>query len=115
MLLCVIKIAGRQSPQPAGYIKIARGKPFECPPFEHEYRRFGDRFRSEPVYIASLKAKQIACKMKRSDLSASIAQKLVGSYRATHNLVERLHPLTFSVDLHIVSIVAARARELRMA
>jgi len=115
VLLCMIEIAGRQSPEPAGYIKIAGGKLFERPPFEHNYRRFSDRFRGEPVYIASFKSEQVACKVKCPDLSASVAQKLVGSYRTTHNLIERLHPLAFSVDLRIVSIIAARAREFRMA
>ncbi len=115
MLLCVIEIAGRQSPEPAGYIKIARGQPFERPSFEHKDRRLSDRFRSEPVYITSLKSEQIARKVKCPDLSASIAQKLVSSHRATHNFIKRFHPLVFSVDLHIVSIVAASTGEFRMA
>ena len=115
MLLCVIEIAGRQCPEPAGYIQIARGQPFECSPFEHEHRRSGDRFRREPVYITSLESEQVACEVKCPDLSASIAQQLVSSYRATHNLVERQSLLGFSVDLLIVPIFEARSNELRMA
>ena len=83
MIFGVAKVMGGHCPEIASHLNVGICRNLQAPTPNQTHRRVGDRFCCQAVRRAGFQSKGVAFQMKRTDLAASVIQKLAGTNGTT--------------------------------
>ena len=104
MVFGVSEVAGGHGPEIVGNPDIRSGGGFEVAPLHQADGGIGDRFSGQSMGRTRIEAEHIAGQMERTDLASPVVEELVGTNRATDDLIDVLRRLAFAINLLLLAV-----------